>query len=255
MRRFFSYIVGLLFFAHGSFAVAQENSAAPNWKIAIHQSTTPGFYELTFQTKLSSGWEVYAPSQSLFDQPAASLQFGDSLIQLKRQLKQVGVGKKVFSELLGQTVETQTGAIEWNALIQIVGPTPAQIQGTLLFTYGKGEELYPATPFLFIIPIEGGQQQASLKKETIDLKNPVLTCGDAGTTQQSLWQIFLLGIVGGIIALLTPCVFPMVPVTVTFFTKKSTTKSKGIINATLYGGFIFLIYICSMNNIITTFIQ
>ena len=47
---------------------------------------------------------------------------------------------------------------------------------------------------------------------------------------------------GGLIALLTPCVFPMVPVTVTFFTKKSTNRKKGIANATLYGFFIFLIY-------------
>ena len=243
MRRSIPYLVGLLFFVHGFIGVAQETGAAPTWKITIRQSEAPGFYSLKLKTSLSSGWEVYAPGQILFDQPAASLQFGDSLIQLKKPLQQVGVVKKISSELLGQVVETQTGAIEWNALIQIVGPTPAQIQGTLLFTYGKGEELYPTTPYLFTVPIEGGQAQASLKKETIDLKKPVIECGDAGTTQQSLWQIFLLGIIGGLIALLTPCVFPMVPVTVTFFTKKSTSQSKGIINATLYGGFIFLIYI------------
>ena len=55
--------------------------------------------------------------------------------------------------------------------------------------------------------------------------------------------IFLLGFLGGLIALLTPCVFPMIPVTVTFFTKKSTDRKKGITNAVLYGLFIFLIYI------------
>jgi len=55
--------------------------------------------------------------------------------------------------------------------------------------------------------------------------------------------IFFLGLLGGLIALLTPCVFPMIPVTVTFFTKKSTHKKKGITNAILYGLFIFLIYI------------
>ena len=167
MRRSIPYLVGLLFFVHGFIGVAQETGAAPTWKITIRQSEAPGFYSLKLKTSLSSGWEVYAPGQILFDQPAASLQFGDSLIQLKKPLQQVGVVKKISSELLGQVVETQTGAIEWNALIQIVGPTPAQIQGTLLFTYGKGEELYPATPFLFIIPIEGGQQQASLKMEKI----------------------------------------------------------------------------------------
>ena len=47
----------------------------------------------------------------------------------------------------------------------------------------------------------------------------------------------------GLIALLTPCVFPMVPVTVTFFTKKSNDRRQGIVNALLYGSFILLIYV------------
>lgn len=56
-------------------------------------------------------------------------------------------------------------------------------------------------------------------------------------------NIFLLGFFGGLLALLTPCVFPMVPLTVSFFLKQSTTKSKGIFNALLYTFFIVLIYI------------
>lgn len=56
-------------------------------------------------------------------------------------------------------------------------------------------------------------------------------------------SIFLLGFVGGLIALLTPCVFPMIPLTVSFFTKKAKNKKKGLVNAILYGLFIFLIYL------------
>jgi thiol:disulfide interchange protein DsbD len=56
-------------------------------------------------------------------------------------------------------------------------------------------------------------------------------------------NIFLLGFFGGLLALLTPCVFPMVPLTVSFFLKQSTTKSKGIFNALLYTFFIVLIYV------------
>ncbi len=56
-------------------------------------------------------------------------------------------------------------------------------------------------------------------------------------------NIFLLGFFGGLLALLTPCVFPMIPLTVSFFIKQSTTKSKGIFNALLYTFFIVLIYI------------
>ncbi len=55
--------------------------------------------------------------------------------------------------------------------------------------------------------------------------------------------IFITGFGGGLIALLTPCVFPMIPMTVTFFTKQSGTRKKGIINALLYGVSIIVIYV------------
>ena len=57
------------------------------------------------------------------------------------------------------------------------------------------------------------------------------------------WMIFLLGFLGGFAALLTPCVFPMIPLTVSFFTKQSKTKRKGIINAIIYAVSIIVIYV------------
>jgi thiol:disulfide interchange protein len=83
------------------------------------------------------------------------------------------------------------------------------------------------------------------KKLKIDLKNTaLLDSGDktAAESGSSLFNIFLLGFVGGLFALLTPCVFPMIPLTVSFFTKQSQSKSKGIFNAILYGAFIVIIY-------------
>jgi len=59
---------------------------------------------------------------------------------------------------------------------------------------------------------------------------------------KGLFGIFILGFLGGLIALLTPCVFPMIPLTVSFFTKQSKNKKKGVSNAILYGFFIILIY-------------
>ncbi len=60
---------------------------------------------------------------------------------------------------------------------------------------------------------------------------------------KSLWVIFLAGFVGGFLALLTPCVFPMIPMTVSFFTKQSKTKSQGIRNALIYSLAIIGIYV------------
>ncbi|MAQ31685.1 MAG: hypothetical protein CMD26_02995 [Flavobacteriales bacterium] len=76
---------------------------------------------------------------------------------------------------------------------------------------------------------------------SVDLNNPIGDCGEK-KGEKSLWGIFLLGIVGGFIALLTPCVFPMIPLTVSFFTKGSENRAKAIYNATLYGVFIFATY-------------
>ena len=60
-------------------------------------------------------------------------------------------------------------------------------------------------------------------------------------SNSSLINIFFLGLVGGLLALLTPCVFPMIPLTVSFFTKKE--NNNGTRNAIVYGLFIFLVYI------------
>lgn len=243
MRGWKKIISCLLFFATTSILLAQETTYVPTWKVALSKTGQADCYQVIFSTTLEKGWELYVPGQQLFDQPAGQLQFGDSTVTLLQSLHQQGSGRRVSSELLGQEVEIQTGKISWSATLQVKGTVPAVLQGTLFFTYGKGEEIYPATTWVFSIPTGESAAQQTLKKASIDLQHPVKDCGDAATNQQSPWKIFLLGFLGGLIALLTPCVFPMVPVTVTFFTKKSTSKKKGTLNAVLYGSFIFLIYV------------
>ncbi len=66
---------------------------------------------------------------------------------------------------------------------------------------------------------------------------------DSTKDSSSLLRIFFLSFIGGFIALLTPCVFPMIPMTVTFFTKQSQDKKKGIFNALIYGLSIVVIYV------------
>jgi thiol:disulfide interchange protein DsbD len=61
--------------------------------------------------------------------------------------------------------------------------------------------------------------------------------------EKGLLLIFLLGFGGGFIALLTPCVFPMIPMTVSFFTKQSDNRAKGIMDAMIYGLSIIVIYV------------
>ena len=66
---------------------------------------------------------------------------------------------------------------------------------------------------------------------------------ESTTTNNSLWQIFLLGLLGGLVALVTPCVWPIIPMTVSFFLKRSGDKKKGIRDAIIYGISIVVIYL------------
>lgn len=70
-----------------------------------------------------------------------------------------------------------------------------------------------------------------------------LATAAASTGKQSLWTIFFLGLLGGFAAFVMPCIFPMVPMTVSYFTKKEVTKRKGVINALIYGLSIIVIYV------------
>ena len=65
----------------------------------------------------------------------------------------------------------------------------------------------------------------------------------SNAAQQSWWKIFLLGFLGGLVALLTPCVWPIIPMTVSFFLKRSGDKRKGIRDAATYGVSIVVIYV------------
>ena len=67
--------------------------------------------------------------------------------------------------------------------------------------------------------------------------------GAEGGQETGLWSVFLLGILGGLIALLTPCVWPIIPMTVSFFLKRAQDKRKGIRDAVTYGISIVVIYV------------
>lgn len=91
-------------------------------------------------------------------------------------------------------------------------------------------------------------EMASSVAVTNDLWTPVIdelnAFGNEGTTgERSLWWIFLAGLIGGLVALFTPCVWPIIPMTVSFFLKRSGNKSRGKRDAVLYGISIIVIYL------------
>jgi len=87
-------------------------------------------------------------------------------------------------------------------------------------------------------------------KAKIDEYNQLF--GTNTTTSRSLWLVFAMGLLGGLIALITPCVFPIIPMTVSVFLKRSKNKHKARTEAILYGLSIVFIYIL-LGLIITIF--
>lgn len=88
------------------------------------------------------------------------------------------------------------------------------------------------------VAVSGSELWAPVDFSSVEVKE-----NEASIDGLSSWLIFLGGFVGGLLALLTPCVWPMIPLTVSFFLKKSGSRRKSITNAILYGLSIIVIYL------------
>jgi thiol:disulfide interchange protein DsbD len=99
-----------------------------------------------------------------------------------------------------------------------------------------------------VIPVDSALVDTAVanvneNKATKPAQKEVAVADSKPTEQRGLWSIFFIAFLSGFAALLTPCVFPMIPMTVSFFTKQSKTKAKGISNAIIYGVSIIFIYV------------
>ncbi len=184
---------------------------------------------------------MYAPNQDLSGTPSMELNFQDSSFSSKLPFITEGRSEKRPVALFNNiSFYLYTGDAKFSIPLHIKGTIPAHIFGSLNYFYGKKDSFYSGN-YSFNAALEGGVNSASrIRINSFDLKHPVSPCGDSGTAGKGLLSIFLLGLLGGFIALLTPCVFPLIPLTVSFFTKSS---SSGKAHAFLYGFFIFLIYV------------
>lgn len=238
-----SFLFSILSFLMLQQAVAQD-SAVVRWEVSSKKLAATE-YELVFKGKVTPGKFLYLFTKNAEGLDSIAVQFTDSSI-VKSGFMQIRLGSSSYADPLFENKYVLIAKEEatLSQKITINGVVPAQLKGTLVYSTGGSDEFLPAQEFPFDVALEGGiSQTARIKINSIDIDNPLNNCGDEGTEGKSLWGIFLLGLIGGFIALLTPCVFPLIPLTVSFFTKRSGSRGKGIRNASLYGFFIFLIYI------------
>ena len=238
----------LLFFCFN--VINAQDSAYVQWT-ASGKKISEGNYEIHLKGIIKPMWYLYAKGKQIEEVEGLKISFSDSSIQINGEQKITGNFKNITDTIFqtNKQVEVAEQNIDIVQNIKISGDIPAKLKTALLYNVG-GKEFIPEEQKVEI-NMEGGIDLSSSNRiliPTIDLNNPINSCGGTGIqTKESggsgLLTIFLLGFLGGLVALITPCVFPMIPLTVSFFTKKATTKKKGIFNALMYGFFIFLIYV------------
>ena len=226
------------------FAQDSTNTSLLKWTVTAKKIAEKK-YTLTFVSQVPQGLQLYSPNQNLAGSPSVELSFNDSSIHIDSfyaATPTTTITSAIFDNTAVQIAPA--GKVQWQAIVVFKNIVPALLLGNLSVFFNKQDEFLPDIPFTFSTQLQDGVASGmQIKIASIDIKNATSKCGDEGTASKSIFSIFLLGFLGGLIALITPCVFPMVPVTVTFFTKKSQSKAKGLTNAMLYGFFIFLIYV------------
>ncbi|WP_333667090.1 protein-disulfide reductase DsbD family protein, partial [Flavobacterium sp.] len=103
----------------------------------------------------------------------------------------------------------------------------------------------PATAVIVATPVTDTAKTATTDtiKKAVAKETKAVVTAPQKEEKKGLWMIFFLAFLGGLAALLTPCVFPMIPMTVSFFTKQSKNPGQGKRNAILYGISIIAIYV------------
>ncbi|MFN5325980.1 MAG: protein-disulfide reductase DsbD family protein [Bacteroidota bacterium] len=208
----------------------------------------PNQFQIELRAINPGAWDLYAPDINFEGIPSAAIVLPDSSVKIISPLQASTPGNLKKSKVFeGSSFEVYNKDISWKATIEFTGVVPASFPLQLNYTYGREDEFFPGESASIEIAFEGGKAVAqSLKIEQLDIQKPFVNCGPANNEskeESGLLKIFLLGFLGGLFALLTPCVFPMVPLTVSFFTKHGNNKQKGRRLAIMYGFFIFLIYI------------
>ncbi len=129
--------------------------------------------------------------------------------------------------------------VEAPAVLDAINPIPTQPGAT------QPAENQPTTPgFVNPPPPDDPRFQGFYDaKRDINSAQFVNQCGVVEAADPTWWWVFFGGFLGGLLALLTPCVFPMIPMTVTFFVKRSKDRASGLKNAIWYGASIIIIYV------------
>ena len=266
MKKIVSFLM-LSFIAIAVFAQFQE---PVTWNVKFEKlSDTEA--EISFVGQIERGWHVY--STDLGDGGPISATFNvDKIVGAKADgtLKPVGKEVSAFDKMFSMQVRYFEKRAQFVQKLTLEGG-PYEVTGYLEYGACNDENCLPPTPVEFSFkgevaavanaitpatsadetPVAEVAETPAPANESIsgDLWTPVIDkLQSFGTTEVptdiSLWAIFIAGFLGGFVALFTPCVWPIIPMTVSFFLKRNKNdKAKGIRDAWTYGASIVVIYV------------
>lgn len=226
------------------FVMAQADSLVQFSVIA--KKVKDNIYEVAATANIKAGWHLYGINKSVDGLEPLKFSFAYENIKLQNEINFNHAPAIINDAVFSTKTNVFIGSVIAKQQISINGTIPAKLNGVIAANLGRAGE-FQQVEQKFEIGLEGGVAVSSnthaIKLAAVDVDHPVSSCGTQNESKgKGLLSIFFLGFLGGLIALLTPCVFPMIPVTVSFFTKRSPNHIQAIRNGVLYGVFILLIY-------------
>jgi len=228
-------------------AISLAQTKPVDFAATVHRTDNNGLYEIMVTAQISDGWHLYGNNPNVDGLESVKFSFDDENAKLFNEAV-FNIPSQTINDPIWENkkVNVYTNTVQIQQRVKISGVIPASLKLLITANVGKGKDEFQTVEQSVDLKLEGGviANTNTIKLSSIDINHPLKDCGKKNDTKNSgFLSIFFLGFLGGLIALLTPCVFPMIPVTVSFFTKRAANKKQGIKNGVLYGLFIFIIYL------------
>lgn len=197
-----------------------------DWHITVEKQS------ITVHCNIAKGYHIYADNDAENGLEGLQLLSDNSDLTLTPRNQPAIVNDNIFHK----SYKAYTGKLVFSGTI--TGDAPAILKLTLKGFAADTASFIPIEETKELVLDSSKAMAAIIQLPNLNLEHPVSDCGNTPQDLKSIWTIFLLGLAGGFIALFTPCVFPMIPLTVSYF-----IKDQEPVNGILYGFYILLIYV------------
>jgi thiol:disulfide interchange protein len=194
---------------------------------------------ITFRAKMEKGWHLYDTKLPDGGPIATQIVYEDSTnLEFSGDLQKSPAPVEQYDKTFKMNVRYFTDSVDLTQLVRLKNKEANLIKGTITFMGCNDETCLPPNDVPFTISVAG-------EKASVSSAGPAAGTDQTGGNNpdmQNLWIFILISFLAGLAAILTPCVFPMIPMTVSFFMRGSGDRRKGIRTAFIFGLSIVFIF-------------